>query len=126
MKQEEFNAICDVLEANEFVHITDPEQQGGEWFVEMEYYSEAGEDVVFDAWYDGTMEDFIKAFIEYSDAFNVDSHVELWMDARGTNGVPDTLSGLLEDAKSIKKHLMHTADRLKTLLNSKEGTVCGS
>lgn len=118
MKQEEFNAICDVLEANEFVHITDPEQQGGEWFVEMEYYSEAGEDVVFDAWYDGTMEDFIKSFVEYADAFNVDSHVELWMDARGTNGVPDTIAGLLEDAQSIKRHLADTAAQLQTLLHT--------
>lgn len=118
MKPEEFKAICDLLEENDFVKITDQDQRGNEWFVEMEYYSEAGENVVFDAWYDGTMEDFIKSFVEYADVFNVDSHVELWMDARGTNGVPDTIADLLEDAQSIKRHLMHTAAQLRTLLHT--------
>lgn len=41
----------------------------------------------------------------YAENFDVDEHVELWVDGRGTRGIPSSIRSLIEDAESIKEML---------------------
>ena len=51
---------------------------------------------------------------EYAQDFDVDEHVERWIDARkrGVSGVPSTIRELLEDAEAIQKMLNDLAEAL--------------
>lgn len=54
--------------------------------VELENYSPAGEDLIICV----DVPDFPKSVAEYADGFDVDEHVELWIESRGKDGVPGT------------------------------------
>ena len=74
---EQHIAVCEALDWR--VH-DDPEED----YVELEKYSPAGEDFIF-----GVQKgNFVKNVREYADDFDVDEHVELWIEGRGKNGVP--------------------------------------
>lgn len=75
---------------------------------ELEKLSPAGEDIVFDV----SAEKFVDSVKEYADEFDVDDHVELWIEGRGKNGVPSTVRELLEDAEAIAAMLKELAEAL--------------
>ena len=76
--------------------------------VDLEKYSPAGEDFVFGA----SSENFIREVKKYAAYFDVDKHVELWVDSRGKNGVPGSIRELVKDAEAIDKMLQELADAL--------------
>lgn len=78
--------------------------------VELQKESLAGEDFVFGV----DTADFLKEIIEYADGFDIDEHVELWVEHRGEGGCPSTVRELVEDAEDIKEMLKTLADALIT------------
>lgn len=69
----------------------------------------AGEDFIF-----GVQKgNFVKNVREYADGFDVDEHVELWIEGRGKNGVPATSRELVEDAEAIRDMLNELATSLE-------------
>lgn len=87
-------------------------KQDGKFYRDVEFYSNEGEDVVETIWYDGTSEGFKRAFVENAERFSVDEHVEMWIELREKNGVPDSIMDLVHDAIWIKNELLAVADEL--------------
>ena len=77
--------------------------------VEIETYSPAGEDFLMCV----EVENFPRAVAEYAAGFDVDEHIEMWIEAKrsGTNGVPSARE-LVHDAEAIDKMLDELADAL--------------
>lgn len=77
--------------------------------VELEKYSPAGEDFTICL----NVENFPEAVAEYAADFDVDDHIEMWIEARrnGVCGVPSTRV-LVTDAEAIDKMLQELADAL--------------
>lgn len=73
-------------------------------YVELEKYSPAGEDfsMIIDFNMDNPIDSFMEDLKEYSEDFDIDEHVEMWMPSRGKGGCPESISELVEDAESIK------------------------
>lgn len=73
-------------------------------YIELEQYSPAGED--FSMSIDFDKENIVDSFLEnlksYSDGFDVNEHVEMWLPSRGKGGCPSEICELLEDAEAIK------------------------
>lgn len=80
--------------------------------VEIENSSPAGEDLIVCA----DVKDFPMSVAEYANNFDVDEHVEMWIEARhnGTAGVPPARI-LVHDAEEIEKMLLDLADALATV-----------
>lgn len=91
-----------VEQLNWIVHDEDPD------YIELEKYSPAGEDFIFSVEKENLVEN-VKA---YAREFNVDEHVRLWIDGIGENGVPDSISALVEDAENIREMLFELAGKL--------------
>lgn len=74
--------------------------------VELEKYSPAGEDFIMCV----EVNNFPDAIMEYYEDFDVDEHIEMWVEARrnGTSGVPTTRR-LAEDAEAIDEMLKELA-----------------
>lgn len=68
----------------------------------IESYSPAGEDLWIECAKDETIIEAIES--EYNN-FDVDEHVDLWVESRGKNGVPSSCRELVEDAEAIKEML---------------------
>lgn len=99
-------------------------KQDGEYVAGLSFYSPAGEDVVVDFFFDGSLGDFTYQFRQYAAGFDVDEHVKLWIDGMGKNGVPSTIRELVEDAEDIEAILNEIADLLDdTLENLKENSL---
>ena len=82
----------------------------------VEFWTDtAGQDIPVELDYDGTPEDFIQKFVEYADNYDVDEEVELYVNMRGKNGVPNTVRELLDDCQEAKDTLMYIAEKLKKL-----------
>lgn len=83
-------------------------------YVELEKYSPAGED--FSMIIDFDMADPVDSFLdklkEYSEDFDVDEHVEMWLPSRGKGGCPGSISELVEDAESIKDMIVELEEVL--------------
>lgn len=77
--------------------------------VEIETYSPAGEDFLMCV----EVENFPRAVAEYAAGFDIDEHIEMWIEAKrsGTNGVPSARE-LVHDAEAIDKMLDELADAL--------------
>ena len=75
--------------------------------VEFSQCSPAGEDFSFTV----NAEEAAKEIYEYYNGFDVDEHIEMWIEARenGAHGVPSTRQ-LVEDAEDISKMLKELAD----------------
>lgn len=97
---EKYREICESLDWT--VH----EYEDGA--VELEKYSPAGEDFIFGV---GSGR-FVEEVKEYAAYFDVDEHVELWVDSRGKRGVPSSVRELVEDAEAIDKMLQELAAAL--------------
>lgn len=74
--------------------------------VELGKYSPAGEDFSMCV----NVENFPEAVMEYYESFDVDDHIEMWVEARknGVSGVPPTRT-LVADAEAIDDMLEHLA-----------------
>lgn len=110
--------IVSALEANDMAtHEGGKLEYAGrtEIYKEIEFFSPAGEDVIETIWFDGTDAGFVKGFRENAEDFDIDDHTALWIDGRGKNGVPDSISELLADAAWIKSTLMRVAGELEAL-----------
>lgn len=70
--------------------------------------SPAGEDFSFGV----SADDFVQQVKGYAAYFDVDEHVELWVDGRGKNGIPSSIRELVEDAEAIDKMLQELAAAL--------------
>lgn len=85
-------------------------------YVEMEKYSPAGEDfsmvIDFDA--DDQAASFLRKLWNYTDNFDVDEHVEMWLPSMGEGGCPSTIKELLKDAEAIARMIK---DLHKELVN---------
>lgn len=90
-------------------------------YVELEKYSPAGED--FSMIIDFDMDDPINSFLddlkEYSEDFDIDEHVEMWLPSRGKGGCPGSISELVKDAEAIKDMIIE----LWEILDSKKVEV---
>lgn len=73
-------------------------------YIELEKYSPAGEDfsMIIDFDIDSPVDSFLENLKEYSEDFDIDEHVEMWMPERGKGGCPGSISELVEDAEAIK------------------------
>jgi len=112
MKKTLANSIIDVLDDMDIRHIS-TEEQRGELITELEWYSDAGEDIIIDLWHKGNKKSFADAFAEYAEDFDPDEHAEMWIEFRGKGGCPSSIRELLDDADGIKKHLEDTAEALR-------------
>ena len=77
--------------------------------VELEKFSPAGEDFIICV----RVENFPAEIREYAAGFDIDEHIEMWIEARrnGTRGVPSTRE-LVKDAEDIDKMLQELAAAL--------------
>lgn len=104
--------VLKILEKENF-HLCGPiTKQDKAYWVELEFFSPCGEDVIETIWFDGTDSGFIEAICDRAENFDVDDHVMLWASDRGKNGVPESIEELVKDAKSIKTILQNLAEKL--------------
>ena len=77
--------------------------------IELRKYSPAGEDFSFTT----DIENFVEEVKEYAAHFDLDEHIEMWIEARrsGTSGVPSTRE-LVKDAEDIDEMLQELAAAL--------------
>lgn len=68
---------------------------------ELSKRSPLGEDFSFEV----STKDFVDSIYEYFYDFDVDEHVMLWIDSLGRNGVPSSISALVEDAGAIAQEI---------------------
>ena len=80
--------------------------------VEIEWYSPAGEDFIICV----GVEKFPDEVLDYSDSFDVDEHIAMWIEAKqnGTQGVPGARQ-IVHDAEEIEKELDELAFELQVL-----------
>lgn len=76
--------------------------------VEIENYSPAGEDLIVCV----DVENFPESVDEYARNFDPDEHAAMWIESRGTRGIPSSTRTLIDDADAIKEMLKELADRL--------------
>lgn len=83
-------------------------------YIELEKYSPAGEDfsMIIDFDMDSPINSFLENLKEYSEDFDVDEHVEMWIPSRGKRGCPESISELVEDAEAIKDIIFELWDAL--------------
>lgn len=87
---------------------------GEPWYGLVEFWTYTSrQDIPTEFDFDGTEEDFVKHFCEAAENYNVDDEVELFVDMRGKNGVPNTVRELLDDCQEAKDTLMDIAEKLK-------------
>jgi hypothetical protein len=116
------NRIIDVLEKHGFL-VHEVETKGDNFYVEIAQYTPQDEDWWETIWFDGTNRDFIKAVEERYVNFDVDEETEKWIEARGKNGVPDSIRLLLEDAEWKQNTLAYLIADLLTLYSDREKRV---
>ena len=91
---------------------------------ELSRYSPAGEDFGFLIYHNNDVKTVIKEISQYAENFDIDEHIELWIEARhnGVQGIPGTRE-LVKDAEDIQKML----DELSNYLfdHVRICTVCG-
>ena len=107
-------SIIKILENNDInIICTEKGFNTKNYYTELEFFTDAGEDFVFSVWHNGTKESFINAFCEYAADFDADEHAEMWVNMRGQRGVPESIRTLIEDADGIAATLETIADKLK-------------
>ena len=92
-----------VLERNDF-EVVDYTDDGR---VELQWYTPAGEDFLVCV----PVKDFHKELERFSEDFDIDDHVDMWVQARlnGFRGIPKT-SALVRDAEEIDLRLQKLAE----------------
>ena len=106
-------SITNVLE-NNGISIICTEKQDNKYYTELEFYSDAGEDFVFNVWHSGSKQSFIDGFRQCAYEFDPDEHAEMWVNARhSVAGVPQSIRELINDADSIEEFLNNVSEELK-------------
>ena len=72
--------------------------------IELEWFTNLGEDFIV------TLnckddESFLTEFIEYYMNFDPEEHAEMWINIRGTRGVPNSIRALIDDADNIDEFM---------------------
>ena len=106
--------ILDVLDRYD-ISVVGIYEQGGEYYAEIEFASNLGEDVIEDIWFNGTNIDFIVKFGDHAYNFDPDEHAEPYIEMRGRNGVPNSVRALIRDAEEIGELLDEVSDKLNDL-----------
>ena len=83
-------------------------------YIELEKYSPAGVDfsMMIDLDIVNSVNSFLENLKEYSEDFDIDEHVEMWIPERGKGGCPESISELVEDAEAIKNMIFELWDAL--------------
>lgn len=110
--QEKWEEIYDVLDDMNVRYNTEYCDSKTEALIEF-WTDTAGQDVLTEFDYDGTPEDFVKQFTERAENYDVDEEVELFVNMRGKDGVPNTVRELLNDCQEAKDTLMEIAEKLQ-------------
>lgn len=84
--------------------------------VEIENWSPAGEDLPETIFIEEG-ETFAHAVRKWANSFDIDDHVELWAECRGTRGVPSSIRELLDDAEAIQEMFNDLAEALEDAEN---------
>lgn len=117
----------EILDKN-WVKVFDRETQRGEYYREIEFWSDEGEDVIETIWYDGTDKGFCESFAKHAEDFDANEHAEMWIENRKTvSGVPQDIRVLINDAYSIKNTLRIIAAELarsKSKISATEAKDC--
>ncbi len=79
--------------------------------LELGKHSPAGEDFNFTI----AGKDIPHEVAEYTEDFDVDEHVEFFVNGRGKHGIPDSIRTLVEDAEAIQKMLDELSEALKSV-----------
>lgn len=110
--QEKWEKIYDVLDNMDVKYNTN--YCGSETQAIIEFWTDtAGQDIPIEFDYDDTPEDFVKQFTERAENYDVDEEVELYVNMRGKNGVPNTVRELFDDCQEAKDTLMEIAEKLQ-------------
>lgn len=102
---------------------TETDYSGNEGGYEFENWSPAGEDLILDANYgskdlsdDEKGKNLIEDIVSYCDNFDVDDHVEMWLEARDSvRGVPQSARTLVEDAEDIEEMYQEIVKELRKI-----------
>lgn len=89
-------------------------EQDGQYYVEMNQSTPEGEDWWEIIWFDGTDESFVNAIKDRAYNFDVNEEVEIWVEGRGNNGVPNNIKDLVEDAEWKQNKLEELASELES------------
>ena len=98
------------------------EDDGPNHYVLFRASSPAGEDVCLEeTWSKAdfpelTMADLVVFVENEANHYNADEHAELWIETRGSNGVPSTIRDLLDDAEAIGEMIEDLARMLRGAL----------
>lgn len=92
------NTIAEILEYNGF-NYNEVTEQDGKYYIELNNNTPLGEDWWLTVWFDGTDKSFVDAIEEITTNFDIDEEVEIWIPLRGENGVPSSISALVQDAE---------------------------
>lgn len=103
--------LTNILNNND-ISVYSAEQTENGMSIGLEFYSDLGENVIVDIDCKDK-DDFAKKFEEYTQDFDVNEHAEMWIERRGTNGIPESIADLLEDARSIKNFLERVSDEME-------------
>ena len=107
--------IIKILEENDFVIGKITKQNNG-IYVDLNQSTPLGEDWWVVIFFDGTNNGFIQEFYNRAYDFDIDEEIEIFVQNRGKNGIPNSIVDLIEDAKWKQKILEKTADELWNLL----------
>lgn len=103
--------IIEVLESND-IKAYDVCEQDGQFYIELEHYTPAGEDFIFLIWFIDGDKGFIKAFNDYYESFDIDEEASIFIENRGNNGIPSSVRTILEDQEYKDKFLEKVSDEL--------------
>lgn len=106
------NKTIEIVENNGF-YLSEITEQGGDFYVEMNQGTPEGEDWWETIWFDGTDESFAEKVKDRANNFDIDEEVEIWIQGRGKNGVPDSIKDLVEDAEWKQEKLEALSNDLK-------------
>lgn len=90
-------------------------QNGKDEKLELEFYSNAGEDCIFTV----SKEDFVTDLYHLSEDWDPEEHVEMWIEAkqdRSRTDIPNVFT-LVEDAKWIQSFLKEIAEKVRDRRN---------
>lgn len=111
--------ILNILESNNFklndISTQDNRKGGVDYVAEIGQYTPEGEDWYEVIFFNGTDADFIKSIKNRSEYFDIDEEVKPYIEIRGTNGVPNSIKALIEDAEWKKDALIELAEELKNI-----------
>jgi hypothetical protein len=106
--------LYDAIEEQDFT-ISSVTKQDDNILIEISQYSPQGEDWYETIWVnpDDTLSEVAEAFKEYADNFDHEEAAALFIEGRGKNGIPESITDLLEDARWKKDVLTELGDKLK-------------